>query len=141
MRFNGNGSAKVLLGGGEVMLSPRETRELFSLLDLLRKQGRGSPEFVLGWLQRKPRRLTPLVASALRERGYEAGCVLCARGAGERRYSVASARRLFGVSVHHQQLVEHRRHAKTRRPYHPEMGRPASVPAPWERSDEEDADE
>ena len=130
VRFKANGSASVLLGGGEVMLSPREARELFSLLDLIREQGRGSPEFVLGWMQENPRRITSLLASALIEHGYDPTCEMCAQGADGRRYSVAKARRRFGLTLSRPSLAEHRRHARERerRPYRPKDARPASVP-------------
>jgi hypothetical protein len=134
MRFYETGAMVEFAASGATRYTRAQTAEVFALLDEARKEGRGSAQLVLRWLAESPRALHPLLATALSGLGYEAGCMLCERGADGRRYSVASARRLFGVSVHHQQLVEHRRHAKVRRPYHPEMGRPPSTRAPWERA-------
>jgi hypothetical protein len=124
IRFYETGAMVELTGSGVTRYTRAQTAEVFALLDEARKAGRGSAQLMLRWLAETPRALQPLLATALSGLGYEVGCVLCERGAGCRRYSVASARRLFGVSVHHQQLVEHRRHAKKRRPFHPEIGRP-----------------
>jgi hypothetical protein len=140
MKIRANGGVTVLLGSGEQVLSPADIKELFSLLDQVKQRGRGSPELVIGWMRIEPRRLQPLLASALANQGYQADCPLCGQGADGRRYSVASARRIFGVGVHHQQLLEHRRHARKRRPYRPTEGRPANVPAPWERAEDLEGD-
>jgi hypothetical protein len=133
VKFKPNGAVTVLLGGGEQMLSPAESKELVSLLDRVKQQGRGSPELVLSWLREKPRRLESLLAAALAEKGYLLDCPLCQRGADARRYSVARARRLFGIALSRQQLQEHRRHARRRSRLHSvDPGRPEIAREAWE---------
>jgi hypothetical protein len=114
------GSVSELTASGEKRFNRREASELFELLDIARKNG-GSPRTVMEWLNAsaKPRALEDVLGGELKARGFDHTCSMCLVGAPARRFSVARARREYGVSASRPTLRVHRLHARRQRPLQP----------------------
>src|SRR5579862_1547940 len=139
MLFDPNGTMSELTASGATTYTPRQAREVFELLDLIRERGSSSPEFVAAWCKKRPRALLPVVAGRLRAQGFNVrgeDHVWMGWNRNTRSEFVAAEAVARGVTEEElaqlEALARRANSDRPKRPYREKDGRPEDARAPWD---------